>query len=315
MDIKYLNYILAIASRRNMTKAAEDLFVSQSSLSQYVSRLEAELGTPLFIRNKNELTLTPAGVLYTEAAQKVVKIQKELYQNIASLNERGRITVGVTSNFGLRMLSEIIPHYQQRYPGVSIEISEVSLPGLKKLLVDGNVNIGLAAEISTVPFGGMAQILRQEEVFFAIPKNHPYAHSHASGTRITVEELIHWFSADNFVLSKHGSSLRMLTDQFFESCDFNPNAFCETNSISATRSMVAQGTGVAFVGESCSVDRESIAYYALSPALYRLNMVVRQKDWIQNEPEQAFMEYILDYFKKNTEQPWLAENYVISPPA
>lgn len=48
MDVKYLNYILAIANRHNMTKAAEDLFVSQSSLSQYLSRLEQELGTSSF---------------------------------------------------------------------------------------------------------------------------------------------------------------------------------------------------------------------------------------------------------------------------
>ena len=54
MDVKYLNYILAIANRHNMTKAAEDLFVSQSSLSQYLSRLEQALGTPLFIRSKGE---------------------------------------------------------------------------------------------------------------------------------------------------------------------------------------------------------------------------------------------------------------------
>ena len=96
MDIKYLNYILAIASRHNMTKAAEDLFVSQSSLSQYLSRLEQELGTPLFTRSKNELTLTPAGELYVDAAKKVVKIQKELYQNITALSKRGKICVGVT---------------------------------------------------------------------------------------------------------------------------------------------------------------------------------------------------------------------------
>ena len=91
MDVKYLNYILAIANRHNMTKAAEDLFVSQSSLSQYLSRLEQELGTPLFIRSKGELSLTSAGVLYVEAAQKVVKIQKDLYQNIAALSQKGRI--------------------------------------------------------------------------------------------------------------------------------------------------------------------------------------------------------------------------------
>ena len=114
MDVKYLNYILAIANRHNMTKAAEDLFVSQSSLSQYLSRLQQELGTPLFIRSKGELSLTSAGVLYVEAAQKVVKIQKDLYQNIAALSQKGRIRVGVTSNWGLRMLTEIIPLFREQ---------------------------------------------------------------------------------------------------------------------------------------------------------------------------------------------------------
>ena len=93
MDVKYLNYILAIANRHNMTKAAEDLFVSQSSLSQHLSRLEQELNTPLFTRSKNELTLTPAGQLYVDAAKQVVKIQKELYQNIAALSRRGKICI------------------------------------------------------------------------------------------------------------------------------------------------------------------------------------------------------------------------------
>ena len=52
LDTKYLNYILTIARRKNMTKAAEELYVSQSSLSQYLSRLEQEIGDPLFIRAK-----------------------------------------------------------------------------------------------------------------------------------------------------------------------------------------------------------------------------------------------------------------------
>ena len=61
LDTKYLTYILAIAERKNMTKAADDLHVSQSSLSQYLSKLEQELGAALFIRAKGELILTPAG--------------------------------------------------------------------------------------------------------------------------------------------------------------------------------------------------------------------------------------------------------------
>ena len=86
--------------------------MSQSSLSQYLSRLEQEIGDPLFIRAKGELLLTPAGELYVEAARKVIRIQKDLYQDIRSLNNKSHITIGVTSQFGLRMLTEIIPAYR-----------------------------------------------------------------------------------------------------------------------------------------------------------------------------------------------------------
>lgn len=311
MDVKYLNYILAIANRHNMTKAAEDLFVSQSSLSQYLSRLEQELGTPLFVRSKGELSLTPAGVLYVEAAKKVVKIQKELYQNIAALNHKGRIRVGVTSNWGLRMLAEIIPLFREQYPGIIIEITETNLPSFKKFLAEGTLDVGLAADVSTVPFGSLVQILREEEVFLAVSMFHPYALAHPSGSPITAEEVKANFANDSLLLSKKGSSLRMLGEQFFESCGFEPVAVCETNNISATRSMVAQNAGIAFISESCSVNRNNIAYYPLSPAMKRLNLVVRQKDWVLNEPEQAFMDLILNYFKNNTEQPYLAEKYSI----
>lgn len=311
MDIKYLNYILTIAKKRNMTKAAEELFVSQSSLSQYLSRLEQELGTPLFIRSKGELTLTEAGILYTEAAERVVQIQKKLYQDIRCLDQKEHIRIGVTSNFGLRMLSELIPPFKELYPNVSIEITETGLPGLKKLLMDEAVDLGLAAEVSTVPFGEYAQVLRQEEILFAVPKCHPYAQTCPEGS-LSVKELISAFSEDNFVLSKKGSSLRMRIDQFFEDSGWMPSAFCETNSISTTRTMVARNGGVAFIGESCSVNRDQIAYYHLNPALFRLNLVIRRKGWNLHEPERFFMDRILSYFSEQTESPYLAENFSVS---
>ena len=91
MDTKYLTYILEIAKQRSITKAANNLYVSQSSLSQYLSKLEAEMGTPLFTRTKNELIPTPAGQLYIEAAKSVIQIQKQLYQNVSSLSQTGQI--------------------------------------------------------------------------------------------------------------------------------------------------------------------------------------------------------------------------------
>jgi len=308
VDVKYLNYIVAIAEHRNMTKAAEELFVTQSSLSQYLARLERELGTPLFFRTKNELVPTPAGNLYVDAAKKVIAIQKELYQNIAGLGQRGHITVGVTSNFALRMLTEIIPRFKQQYPGVSIEISEVGLPALKKLLSEDKLDIGVAAaadgEVPDLP----SQVLRKEEVLLAVPKDHPYTLVNPSGP-ITARDFAAYFSRDNFILSRQGSSLRGLSDRLFASGNFTPAAFCETNSTAASRGMVAGHAGIALIAESCSVDRKYIRYYSLSPALYRLNVLLTRKGWAPGKPELAFYEELAGYFKKHTEKPYLAEHY------
>lgn len=309
--MKYLKYILSIADRKNMTKAAEELYVSQSSLSQYLSKLEQELGTPLFFRTKGELTLTPAGQLYVESAREVIRIQKKLYQNIAGLDRRGHITVGVTSNFGLRMLSEIIPQFKGRYPEVTIEISETNFPSLKKMLMEESLDLGIAAAQNLAPFEGQAKVLRQEEVLFAVPIRHPYCALNPTG-KITANELVEHFSHDNFMLSKRGSSLRALSDQLFDEQRFHPSTTCETNSISATRSMIAKDAGVAFIGESCSVERDYIKYYSLDPAIHRLNIVIRRKRWVLNEPEHVFYSYILDYFNDNKESPYMAENYDIS---
>lgn len=305
MDVKYLNYILAIAERKNMTKAAEDLYVSQSSLSQYLSRLEQELNTPLFYRTKGELILTPAGELYVETARKVVAMQKELYRNIDGLNNRGHISIGVTSNFALRMLSEIIPEYKKHYPKVTIEISEVGLPALKKMMMEESIDIGIAAAPDVVPFKKQSYILRTEEIFFAVSQKHPYASENTTG-QITIEELISRFSDEPFIFSKRGASIRMLLERIFDQKQFHPDIICESNNISSTRKMVANNVGVAFISESCSLNREEIRYYSLVPRQERLNVIFTRKSWGVTEPEYAFYQYLIEYFEHNTESPYFA---------
>ncbi len=296
MDTKYLTYILMIAKKQNMTKAAEELYVSQSSLSQYLSKLENEIGTPLFYRSKGSLSLTPAGELYVAAAEKVVHIKDNLYRSIQNIDNQGHITIGVTSQFGLKMLTELIPPFKKSFPGVTIEITETNVPALTKMILEENIDCGIMALNTIEPFrSSQVDVLRQEEVFWAIPKIHPYYQKNP-GKPITIQELADNFSDDNILLSKKGSTLRVLTDQTFEAAQIVLSTICETNSIIATRSMVAMGIGVTLIGESCASDQEHVAYYSLNPPLYRMNAFVRRKNWVMNRPECELRESILHYF-------------------
>lgn len=297
MDTRYLTYILTIARKKNMTKAAEELFVSQSSLSQYLTKLEQELGTPLFFRARGELVLTPAGQLYTEAAQRVIQIKEQLYKDIASLDNKGHITIGCTSQFALLALTEIVPKFKAFYPDWRVEITEQSLPALTKMLLEENIDLGLMAANTVKPFDEEhADILRKEEVLFALPTDHPYTRENPDGP-IRQEEFVRRFRDENFLLSRKGSTLRVLADQLFEKYHFEPSAMCETNSIVATQIMVSNGSGVTFLGESCTEKGGPVACYSLEPKLYRLNLLVRRKHWILNEAEQLFCRLIREWFQ------------------
>lgn len=296
VDTRYLTYILTIAQRQNMTKAAEELYVSQSSLSQYLTKLENELGTPLFYRSRGRLSLTPAGELYVEAARRVIGIRDNLYRSIQSLEKRGHITIGVTSQFGLEMLTELIPPFKTCFPNVTVEITESNVPALTRLIKEENIDCAIMALNDTEEFDQeQVDVLRREEVYWAIPRSHPYCAKNP-GCPITLEELGENFHDDNILLAKKGSTLRRLADQVTEAAHLTLTTVCETNSIIANRSMVAMGIGVTLIASSCALDKEHVAYYSLIPPITRLNAFVRRKGWVMHEPEMDLRGRILSYF-------------------
>lgn len=302
MDTKYLNYVLTIAQKQNITKAAEELYISQSSLSQYLSKLELEIGVPLFIRAKGKLELTEAGKLYIQAAQKVINIKNDLYYQIRSLNNKSHITIGITSLFGLKMLTTLIPEYKQAFPDVTIEITETNLPSIQKLINEECIDCAvIAMNDSTIFDKNQLEILGEEEVLLGIPATHPYALEHPQGS-ISWAQFAQLFSEDNFILSKKASTLRALSDRIFSSINFQPRTMFETNSIITIRSMVEMGIGIAFIAKTCAAEHANIRYYSMQPPIWRKVAFAHRKGWIQNTPEQALRQKIRDYFNQDAIQ-------------
>ena len=97
MDVKLLEYMIAIADCGNITKAAESLFITQSGLNQQLIRLENELNTQLFYRTKRHLHLTQAGKIYIDNAREILKIKKNTYTTIQDLTDGtvGEISFGI----------------------------------------------------------------------------------------------------------------------------------------------------------------------------------------------------------------------------
>ena len=295
MDTRYLSYIIEIANEKNMRKAAEKLYVSQPSLSQYLAKLEQELGTPLFMRAKGELIPTKAGQMYVDCAQKMLDMKNELYQNIAQITNTGHINVATTSIWSLRMISELIPKLKREFPEVSMELFEGNLMPTEKLLEEKSIDIAFVATNSVRKFEGCSQILGQEEILFAIPSCHSFCAKEPDKKELSAAELSAAFSGENFILPRKGSTIYGAIGGFLKECNISLDGVCAVNHMTTVTNMVSRNVGVAFIPKTCLMPDAPITYYSLRPKIFRLSAVIYRNDRPLTRAELRLIEMAKEY--------------------
>ena len=295
MDTKYLEYILEIAKQKNITRASEQLYITQSSLSQHLLKLENELGTALFNRTKSELTLTDAGQMYVQAAQRVVNIKRTLYSNIAALTNEGSIRLGISSEWGVQMAADLLPAFQKQYPCVTLKIFDESFQQLKSMLNSDKIDLAVMAAGNPKELNLPYELLRQEEIVLAIPSSYPFCAQHAPGSLLSHQELCTSLREENFIFSDEGSTIRLVEDALFHRLLFKPNVICELNSNRATLTMVSKGAGIAFIPASYANGIDGVCTYRFDPAVFRSNVLVCRKNLKKTDQENFLMNLIKAY--------------------
>lgn len=292
MDVKYLEYILEIAEQKSITRAAENLYVTQSSLSQYLLKLEDELGTRLFTRTKNELILTDAGEMYVQAARTVVRIRRTLYDNIAALKNEGCIRLGISSQWGAQMAADLLPSFKKRFPGVRLTIHENRFSRLKRMLASEKLDLAVMAATNLKEMAVPYERLRREELLLAVPADHPFCTLHPAGQAVSREKLASELKMESFIFSDQGSTIRMVEDSLFQELGFRPQIVCELNSNRTTLQMVAKGAGIALVPGSYVRGCPDVRAFPFQPGLYRSNILAYRKNLKISSPEKFLIELI-----------------------
>jgi len=296
MNTRQLTYFLEIVKQRNMNKAAEALYVSQPSISQYLSRLEQDLGTPLFHRQKGNMTLTPAGKLYKEYAENVIGLEINLKRSITALAEVRSIRVGINSIWCNILMATITPQFKAAYPGIAIEISEGNHKLLKRMVADDEVDMAVIATDTLDALKNDNELLRYEEIVFAVSNQNPYfEHNPEPLDKLDIVNLVRSFAHDDFILTKESSSFRGQVDQMFRQCSFTPNIVCETSNIDTVRSMISHNIGVGFIPSSCALPGYDITYFSLIPRLLRINGIIYGKNLAFTEAEKYLIHLIKDF--------------------
>ena len=252
--LQQLRILKAIASEKSFTRAADILFVSQPSLSKQIKTLENRLNISLINRENNTVSLTEAGKLFLDYAERILALCEESCRALNELKtgDRGNLTVGASQTIGTYLMPRVLALFAQNYPQINIKVQVDSTRIIAKNVLDKEIDIAIVG-------GNVPEELQKnlkiedfvnDELILIIPKSHPFA----VRKKISKEDLYHL----NFITLNSNSTIRKLIDNILIQNKIRTKQFhiiMQLNSIEAIKTAVSLGLGAAFISSS-AIEKE-----------------------------------------------------------
>ncbi len=251
MDFHQLRVFQAAATFGGFTRAAEQLHISQSTVSQHIKQLEIELGCPLFLRVGKRVLVSEAGTVLLQYADRIFQdlTNAEMAVREISTMKRGTVRLGVGATTLTYRLPRILGQYNRRFP----EIELVVVTGTTEFLLEAvkGHQVDLAIVMSPREEAGMRIApLGTEELVIVLPHHHPLARKSVL-LPADLRKL-------RFILYEKKTKMQNLIDGYFQSLGFAPLTAMEVESIEAMKSLVRAGLG-ASVLPLCAVGDRVLA--------------------------------------------------------
>jgi DNA-binding transcriptional LysR family regulator len=250
VELRKLRYFVVLAEELHFGRAAQRLHITQPPLSMAIQALEDELGVRLFVRTPRRVDLTHAGSTFLEQARALLARAGEAIElaRAADRGEVGRLRIGFMSATIYTLLPPVLRVFAARFPAVRLELRELTLPQLRALLRNGDLDVGfLRPPVDEVELD--CETLLREPLVVALPRGHPLAKL----KRIPVRRL----GAEPFVMFRRepGLVLHDLVLRFCLQAGFTPRAAQEAAQTHAVVGLVSAGIGVALVPASIQATR------------------------------------------------------------
>ncbi|MBQ3854596.1 MAG: LysR family transcriptional regulator, partial [Anaerovibrio sp.] len=246
MLLRQIQYFMAVAESHHFTKAAKQLFVSQSALSQQINKLEEDLGVKLLDRISHPITLTPAGEEFYRCAQKIISDinHLELQMQHYARDNQGTLHVGVITGLGKLPLTDIFSKFNTEIsPQMQFSLTNCLSKKLCHMLGNHEIDIAIMAvpdELSTTDFELLS--LQHEPFMVILPPAHPMANQ----AQINLKDL----QTENFIFP---TAENVSYDVFMAACQkagFTPNIVTYCNTPGQRIDLVHSGLGVSLISES-----------------------------------------------------------------
>ena len=282
MNLKQLKYVIVLANERSFSKAADVLNISQPSLSQYIKKIEKQIGLELFERANGHVRLTDAGRIYLDTGKKILDLEHQMQSQLLELSgcKAGSIIVGTTPFRSVTMMPRAVAEFKKLYPGIHVVVDERGNQELSEAAERGEFDVCVA----TLPINERIynyDVIMEEEVFVAVPRGSELDRK-LEQAAIFMKERKHR-AVDVQLLN--GESFVMITDvqimqkKLRDLCmDYNLDlqVAAIVKSLEAQNAMVREGVGAALVptGVEKFEDKDGeVRYYSFIQEIPRRTVV------------------------------------------
>lgn len=246
MEYREMLYIRTIAKYRSITKASEELFIAQPSLTQALHRAEEEYGAVFFQRGKSGLKVTDAGKMYLDAANRMEKLYNEAKNEMRTTAEKhGSVCFGMPSIQGCALLPEFLRRFHAVFPNVELKLCERSSFVLEQMVAEGALDMALLHrpfvnyELNCIP-------IYDEPFLLAVSTSDEDYRQLFNGKDIPVcsAEIL---AKKNFILPGENLRARGIVDSIFSFSKVTPKVVYTTTNMLNAMSMAGKGLGATVV--------------------------------------------------------------------
>src|ERR1035437_698205 len=250
MELRQLEYFIAVAEEANFTRAAERVHISQSGVSAQIRQLERDLGATLIDRSGRAATVTTAGAAALDparAALACVDAVRKAVDEVTGLI-RGRLTVGMINGCTITPLFEALAALHRIHPGIEINLYEDTSDRRIEGVRTGATDLALIGAPGAPPTGLEALPIIRERLVAAVPPEHPLARRR----RVTLADI----TAFPIVCLPQGTGIRAVFDQACEIAGQQPDIALRASAPATVADLAIRGLGIAILTESMAANHE-----------------------------------------------------------
>lgn len=285
MELLWLKYFQTAASLGHITKAAEQLYISQPALSKIIRLLEDELQAPLFDRVGKRVELNENGRILLKYTNRIFAELESARTEIGETSEKGARTVRFSVLAGSQLLPDILMKFRRLHPDISFSLQQQPTGES-----GGSYDLQLFSSAQPLHTPG-TQCLLREEILLAIPQKHPLA-SRDSISLTALKEA-------PFISLQQGLGLSNIMDYYCQMIGFTPHVVMESDSPATLRSLIQLGMGVSFLpAATWNVRMEGVKLMHISDFdCFRYLLLKQHEDRYLTQAAATFRDFLAEYFR------------------